>query len=249
MGSSKIVKRCFGKQASPQVLYGKNALRLQSWINHFGHSSLSFNDDQAEAMAHLLPLLLCGEQSAQLVFSQEIIRLRDNSIKHHSIISAHSERLISSLMEVESDECRHDTALQSVVDNLPEVDSVAKVQRLAKRFYTSLGRVDNYSHHFVRIAVLDTCVTQIMQAFEHSHLGANHPFSQLCGLIKKDEAKHVYISRHHAMELGAENAEFNQQQESITQNLFQLLRSQDRAFEHMGICLDALQDKLEEKWQ
>ncbi|WP_153916586.1 hypothetical protein [Shewanella sp. TC10] len=248
------ISRCFGKKTSPKISNGNNALRLQDWINQLGHTPLSFNDSQAESMAHLLPLLLCGEQSAQLVFNQEIIRLRTNSMTNnlvngHSVSSIDSEKIIISLVEVESDECRHDIALQSVADNLPEIETVSKVQRLAKRFYTSLSRVDDYQEHFVRIAILDTCVTQIMQAFEHSHLGLHHPFSQLCGLIKKDEAKHVYISRHHAIELGASHSDFCQQQEFITQHLFQLLSSQGNAFEHMGVCLDSLQQKLEEKWQ
>ncbi|MDO6611046.1 hypothetical protein Q4601_15330 [Shewanella sp. 1_MG-2023] len=249
MGKSENIslKRCFGKRAAPRMQQGKNAHRLLIWTEQLGQSVIPFNDAQTESMANLLPLLLCGEQSAQLVFNQEIARLSANSI--NQVTGANSHQLVLSLMEVESDECRHDIALQSVAEQLPEIDSVRKVQRLAKRFYSSLSRVDDYSQHFVRIAILDTCVTQIMQAFEQSHLGINHPFSQLCGLIKKDEAKHVYISRHHAIELGASHADFHQQQAFITQNLFQLLTSQGSAFEHMGICLDSLQQKLEEKWQ
>ncbi|WP_119968033.1 hypothetical protein [Shewanella japonica] len=245
------IKRCFGKQALPKVTQGNNALRLQDWINLQAQTPLLFSDNQTESMARLLPLLLCGEQSAQLVFNQEIIRLHVQDLDKtlSTDISQRNGKIVTSLMEVESDECRHDIALQTVSDKLPYIEDTRQVQRLAKRFYSGLGRVNDYSQHFVRIAILDTCVTQIMQAFETSKLGGEHPFSVLCGLIKKDEAKHVYISRHHAIELGATNDDFYQQQSLITHELFQLLTSQHHSFENMGICLDAIQHKLEEKWQ
>ncbi|MBR9729425.1 hypothetical protein ACFOD0_14950 [Shewanella intestini] len=223
-----------------------NAWRLQDWISLQHDRPLQFNDKQSEMMTCLLPLLLCGEQSAQLVFNQEIARLNNGD---DDLIKMQRQLLINALREVESDECRHDIALQQVTDNLPVLTDTIKVQRMAKRFYTQLGRVDNYQQHFVRIATLDTCVTHIMHAFEHGKLGRTHRFSQLCGLIKKDEAKHVYVSRHHAILLGATSDNFAQQQEVVSKDLFRLLTTQDKAFEHMGVCLDDLHKKLERKWQ
>ena len=179
-------KRCFGVAPQASKAISANAMRMTRWIDIKQHSPIVLNTVQTEAMAHLLPLLLCGEQSAQLVFNHEISRLSSQG----------KPKIIKALKEVESDECRHDIALQLVADDLPYFDSIMQTERQAKRFYTGLGRVNRYSEHFVRIATLDTCVTQIMHAFEHCKLGNQHAFTQLCGLIKKDEATHVYVSRH-----------------------------------------------------
>lgn len=244
------VRRCFAQATVPKVCQGNNASRLQLWLDEHTRQPLTFTDTQIDNLGQLLPLLLCGEQSAQLVFNQEIARLQSVQQQLSPLATnSQQQRLIQSLIEVESDECRHDIALQSVADQLPTLDGFIKVQRQAKRFYSRLGRVDNFSEHFVRIAVLDTCVTQIMHAFESCKLGPQHGFSQLCGLIKKDEAKHVYISRGHAIALGAQTEDFQQQQWQVSRALFELLNTQHQAFESMGICLDDIRQKLEDKWQ
>ncbi|NKF51431.1 hypothetical protein G3R49_12770 [Shewanella sp. WXL01] len=243
-------RRCFGHAATPKVTEGKNAERLTRWIAQQAKSPLVFTEAQQQHLARLLPLLLCGEQSAQLVFNQEIERLGQ---QQPSLTDKERLRTIATLQAVEADECRHDIALQQVADSLPQhndaASEIAKVQRLAKRFYMGLGRVENYQQHFVRIATLDTCVTQIMHSFEHSNLGREHGFSQLCAMIKKDEAKHVYVSRHHAIGLGASADDFAQQQESVSSDLFTLLLTQQRSFESMGVCLDSIKQRLEDKWQ
>ncbi|MCL1092617.1 hypothetical protein [Shewanella kaireitica] len=216
-----------------------NGQRIENWLKAATVSPIRFSDQQTDTMARLLPLLLCGEQSAQLVFNSEIARLAGSE---HKLI-------LSCLHGVEADEYRHDIALQQVASQLTELTSFSQVQRKAKRFYASLGRVENYSEHFVRIAILDTCVTHIMQSFEQCHLGREHPFSQLCGLIKKDEAKHVYVSRKHAMALGADANQFAEQHEQVVGNLMQLLLTQGGAFESIGVCLDGVTRKLEAKWR
>ncbi|WP_144210823.1 hypothetical protein [Shewanella donghaensis] len=234
-------QRCFALPSQPLVsrMLSPNGNRIQQWIvDHDKHKPL-FNNQQAELMASLLPLLLCGEQSAQLVFNGEISRLTGLG----------QQQLLSSLLEVEADEHRHDIALQLAADEVIHQAQFAQAQRKARRFYASLGRVTDVSEHFVQIAVLDTCVTQIMHAFEHSKLGSHHRFSVLCGLIKKDEAKHVYVSRQHAVDLGATATEFVETQRKVVQQLFGLLNTQHQAFESLGVCLDGLQRKLEDKWQ
>ncbi|WP_394131154.1 hypothetical protein [Shewanella maritima] len=244
------VTRCFGKATAAKHITGNNANRLQAWIDEQQRKPVQFTDHHLEQLSSLLPLLLCGEQSAQMVFNQEILRLQTQQIElTPSFTQSQQQSIVTTLVEVESDECRHDIALQQVADQLPILHSYTQAQRKAQLFYSQLGRVDNYSEHFVKIAVLDTCVTQIMHAFESSSLGRQHRFSQLCGLIKKDEAKHVYISRQHAQALGATSRDFNLAQQQVSHDLFALLCSQDHAFEQMGICLDDIQQKLEAKWR
>lgn len=238
---SVSLQRCFKLPANISLLerLSKNGHRINQWITAQSLQGHMFNDRQAEHMARLLPLLLCGEQSAQLVFNQEISRLSQLD----------EQQLISTLLDVEADEYRHDVALQLAAAEVANQPDFYQVQRQARRFYASLGRVECFSDHFVRIATLDTCVTHIMHAFEHSNLGKQHPFSQLCNLIKKDEAKHVYVSREHAMSLGAEQADFIDARQQVVSQLFGLLLGQQQSFEQMGVCLTQLQTKLEDKWQ
>jgi len=235
------LSRCFPlrRQSPIDIAHHSNGQRLERWLAQAADSPVHFADKHIDAMGSLLPLLLCGEQSAQLVFNSEIARLGGSKY----------DVMINSLRGVEADEHRHDIALQHVALQLPELGHFKQVQRKAKRFYAGLGRVENYSEHFVRIAILDTCVTHIMQAFEHCHLGQDHRFAQLCGLIKKDEAKHVYVSRKHALALGASFQHFAQEHEQVVKDLMHVLQSQGHAFEFMGVCLDELTLKLEAKWR
>lgn len=205
------------------------------------NSPIYYSEEEQASLAHLIPLLLCGEQSAQLVFNTEIHRL---SASNEVAVSS----LILSLKEVEAEELVHDVALQQVQSELPTVDQLIDIQRKAKRFYLHLGRVNSYCEHFVRIAILDTCVTQIMHEFEHSGLGRGHPFARLCGLIKKDEAKHVYVAKHHAQYLGATKAMFVTEHEMVLPRLYTLLSSQSEHFETLGIELTKIFTKLEDKW-
>lgn len=239
---TKVLTRCFPlikSTMTPQIALSANSQRIMRWLTEEQCNPVQFTDNQTDAMSCLLPLLLCGEQSAQLVFNSEIQRLAAGD--QHSLVAC--------LQDVEADEHRHDVALQQVAQSLSERSEFTQVQRKAKRFYARLGRVESYSEHFVRIAILDTCVTHIMQAFEYCHLGDKHRFSQLCGLIKKDEAKHVYVSRKHALALGATLDQFSHQHEYVVSDLMQLLETQGDAFESMGVCLDRLNQKLEAKWR
>ena len=240
-----ILPRCFSSPLKPSVstifdCSGANSQRIRHWMANRYNSAIYYSEEERESLAHLIPLLLCGEQSAQLVFNNEIQRLCASDEEASSAILC--------LKEVEAEELVHDLALQLVQSELPIVAQTIKIQRQAKHFYLQLGRVNSYCEHFVRIAILDTCVTQIMHEFEHSRLGKGHPFAFLCGLIKKDEAKHVYVAKHHAQYLGADKAMFMAEHEMVLPKLHILLSSQSAHFEALGIELTQLFNKLEDKW-
>ncbi|MFT5704316.1 MAG: hypothetical protein ACI8SK_000262 [Shewanella sp.] len=241
-----FLNRCFASPLKPSAsslfdCSGVNSQRIKSWVTNQYNSAIYYSEEERNSLAHLIPLLLCGEQSAQLVFNNEINRILASNEETCSSVT-------QSLMEVETDEMVHDMALQQVQSELPIVEHMIDIQRQAKRFYLQLGRVNSYCEHFVRIAILDTCVTQIMHEFEHSGLGKGHPFAILCGLIKKDEAKHVYVAKHHAQYLGASKAMFAAEHEMVLPKLYTLLSSQSAHFEALGIELTQVFTKLEDKW-
>lgn len=219
-----------------------NGKRIEQWIEQHASSAKQWLSDEQYALAHLIPLLLCGEQSAQLVFNQEITRL-------FSLNDPQNIPMLNSLAEVEADEHRHDRALQAVFDSLPKVEKQLKIQRQAQLFYSKLGRGQSRCQHFIKIATLDTCVTQIMHEFEHSLLGPNHPFARLCGLIKKDEAKHVYIAKHYAQAMGATKEMLSLEQQAVSKSLHQLLATQEQHFNRLGVDLNKLFNTLEDKWR
>lgn len=237
--NAHVNTRCFPAPAARSTLAPrKNNLRILDWMETEGVDLQMYSSAEQNSLSVLIPLLLCGEQSAQLVFSQEVARLAHQC--QHSM---------KALQEVELDEYYHDLALQHVLNQLPKQPLQRQAQRKAKRFYTSLARADNLSQHFVRISTLDACVTQLMQAVEHCYLGAHHPFARLCGLIKKDEAKHVYVSRQHAFLLGATKQDFVAEQQLILAALFGLLSEFEQTFTQLGIDLNLVFQRLEAKWQ
>lgn len=227
-----------------------NGKRIDKWIVLDGKNVKTWEWEHQYALAHLIPLLLCGEQSAQLVFNQEINRLfntkQDEGESNNQSVN---QRMIESLLAVEADEFRHDQALQLILNDLPIIKNKCKIQRQAQHFYTRLGRGESRCQHFIKIATLDSCVTQVMHEFEHSFLGAEHPFARLCGLIKKDEAKHVYVAKHHAQALGATPAMFKQAQRSVSRLLHQLLATQAEHFNYLGVDLSKIFTILEDKWR
>ena len=243
------LSRCFPlpkiKQATADqftLAENANGKRIEQWIDLYAQDVNSWKPSEQHALAHLIPLLLCGEQSAQLVFNQEINRLFNED-------QAHNQVMIKSLLEVEADEYRHDQALQAVLKQLPHIEGKRHIQRQAQRFYAKLARGEGRCQHFIKIATLDSCVTQLMHEFEHSLLGPKHPFALLCGLIKKDEAKHVYVAKHYAQALGATTAMFKQDQRSVSDLLHQLLATQVKHFDLLGVDLKKIFNTLEEKWQ
>jgi hypothetical protein len=62
----------------------------QQWLKQFPLADLRMQDSHQQALANLMPLLMCGEQSAELIFHNEVERLRcddtdnDNARKTYS---------------------------------------------------------------------------------------------------------------------------------------------------------------------
>lgn len=275
--------RCFPTPQQPAAVFPLLASShlyhpLQRWQQQYGVEIASYSDTLQHTLCGLLPLLLCGEQSAQLVFNTEINRLcsepkagvvaehivapggesvatgqltASHCSSHRGIASAdkRSQRAGAVLQSVEADEWHHDQALQFVLSQLAAERDNRRVQQQARRFFTSLSRVDSLAMQFVRIAVLDTCVTRIMQGVELGRLGRQHSFAQLCGLIRRDESRHVYVAREHARALGAKRDDFAAEADLVLKRLQNLLSLRQHEFEWLGVDLDRLCAGLEDKWR
>ncbi|USD67907.1 hypothetical protein [Vibrio sp. SCSIO 43136] len=199
-----------------------------SWLRDFEHQTLSYQTGHDQALARLLPLLICGEQSSQWVFHNERERL----------IAQGQQESVEAFEEIVADEQYHEVALEAVMNKLPQPKDITSIKRRSQRFYTLLGRQETLGDHFAQIACLDALVCQIMKVMEKSALGADHPFTLLCRAIKQDEAKHVSIAKKHAKKLGFDRSEWHQFQHNVALKLRVLLESEQQAFSVLNVDLD-----------
>jgi rubrerythrin len=203
---------------------------LSVWRREFANTKVALTDRQEESMARLLPLLLCGEQSAILIFGSEVERLQGASWRES----------IALLSAIETDEYGHEQALQELSSMLMVPADLHQIKRRAQLFYLSIGKAAGLDNHFANISQLDACVALLMHAVANSGLGRGHCIAHLFDRIKQDEARHVVISRQHFLKLGGDKDIFTQSRNTISHALVSLLSSEASSFENLGIDPDQL---------
>ena len=207
---------------------------LSRWQAYFADRPLALKPRQLEAIGGLIPSLLCGEQSAVTTFHAEARRLsRDARLE--------SARLFH---RIESDERSHEAGLQALLSKVPPAADLHAVKRRAQRFFAGLGRAESVAQHFSQIAQLDRAVCIIMWHIEHSDAGADDAVRIIARQIKRDEARHVSISRRHARALGASADDHRTLGEKISAGLGGLLEPVADRFEAIGIDFDHLARRI-----
>lgn len=204
------------------------------WRQKVSHDKISMSSRHNEALARLMPFLLCGEQSAIQVFGTEIDRLRDNGWS----------KSIDLLKEIESDEYGHELALRTLSQLLMQPDDLGSIKRQARHFYLKLGNTAGMTEHFARVAQLDACACIIMNEISNSDLGQSSPVAQLLNRIKQDEARHVNISKKHFLYLGGVESTLKENGHEVSEKLVALLRTEADSFEGLGVDPDQLFRKL-----
>ena len=204
------------------------------WRQQFLSDVRMLSPRHEEALARLIPLLLCGEQSAIHVFSEEIERLHGSPWSNS----------VSLLKVIETDEYTHEQSLQTVSSVLMEPVDLNSIKRKARHFYLGLGTTSGMVEHFARISELDTCVCIIMNSITHSDLGKRHLITKLFERIKQDEARHVNVCRKHYSHLGGDHILLKQGRSSVSSKLVSMLKTEANSFEMLGIDPDALFYKL-----
>lgn len=236
---------CF---ALPQRERDYHDSKYQQWLTTFACASAFENTSitQLTALSRLIPLLLCGEQSANFVFGQEAQRLQTQAD------CPAQNKAIAGLLEIESDEHFHDVALQAVLKEVNRLIAQANndkpttqaTNRQAQLFYLQLGKTKNLTEHLAQIFHLDTCVTLIMSAMAKSNLGANHQVVKLFKLIQKDESKHVHICSEHIRYLGGDMQQLKKQAVPIKTKLVKLLATETDSFNQLGINPEQLFQRI-----
>lgn len=202
------------------------------WQEQFQHDPMRLPTTVLESLGQVMPLLMCGEQSAALVFNREANRSEN----------AKSAVLFS---QIEADEEVHDDALQAIYADLPVSPNEAAIKRRAKRFYVAMGSDRAPADElFAGIVHLDSCVCAIMGAVEKSKLGKNHPYAQVIQRIKLDEARHVGVSRQHLRWLGSDPMRTSELGDDIRTKLADLLRPETDHWETLGVDWDKLEKQI-----
>ncbi len=210
---------------------------FRRWYKMFSHQSLWMSTAHQEALARLVPTLLCGEQSAVSVFHAEAERLSRKA----RIVS------FSIFRSIEADECLHETALQMLCAKLPVAPDLHTIKRRSQRFFLKLGQTNSVAQHFSQIAQLDSAVCMLMWHIENSAVGSIPMIGSLTGQIKNDEARHVSISRRHALALGVSRNDHRALGEQVFCGLIGLLTPMADSFEAIGVDSDRLFTRLQQR--
>jgi demethoxyubiquinone hydroxylase (CLK1/Coq7/Cat5 family) len=172
-------------------------------------------------LADVLPYLACGEISAVYAFSG---RLQDG-------VNAEVKQL---LHHIAADERRHAELIMSWQKKLPSPRQVISPSRLAM-FFQRL-EAGHPSEHLARVSALDRAVCRLL----HPLLKRGRALSRapqlhrdLCAL-RRDEARHVQLTRRMASDLGCSNERQLLLNTAIQQRLTTLMSPVADALQRMG---------------
>jgi hypothetical protein len=185
----------------------------------------------AEGLARLLPLLLCGEESAALAFAQfaELAVLDRNA------------RAQLSRMRLEEE--RHEVWLTRLRMGLPAPKPERGLRRIVRHFFLAI-REPEVGAHLGRIASLDSAVCVILGALRHPRcaLAADADLRRLLTRIHFEEAGHSRTASYYARIFGASDLRWLAI--DTRERLTRLLALRAVAFDQVGVCPDRLSRRL-----
>lgn len=224
-GSANIPRTVFRCFASPRWRPSPMRTWFTQWSEDFSAPPLVMKSRHQEALARLAPALLCGEQSAITIFQTEDGHLTRKALSV-SWTLFHS---------IENDEIAHEASLQVLRAKLPAASDEHAIRRRSQAYFASLGRAETVAHHFGQVAQLDSAVCAIMWYMQHSAVGGNSMIGRLVERIRQDEARHVSISRRHALALGLSRDDHSRLGELVRGGLTRMLEYVADSFEDIGI--------------
>lgn len=196
----------------------------------FAHPAFSVSLDAktAEALAHLVPLLCCGEEAAVVGFD----RLGQ--------AGGLDPDLRGTLRKIADDERRHDAILRGLCAALPASTQDRAVQHRARNFHLSLPRGGTVLH-LARIAGLDAAVCTILSRLLRpgAAISRDDGVHAVLTHIRKDETRHVMVSRGIAL-AAADRQAVRSAAAEARGALAELLAFGADSFEGLGIDPDRL---------
>jgi len=137
---------------------------------------------RARALAELLQVLACGEESATLAFEHLGRSEKDNALR-------------DALAGIAADETRHEALLTDLRRTLPHPAPHPRLHAAIRGFFLRLADRDARVH-CARIAAIDSGLCHIIAVLrKHGGLLAIDPAAEsVLGRIHRDEARHVVIA-------------------------------------------------------
>lgn len=190
--------------------------------------SVSLDTKAAEALAELVPLLCCGEEAAVVGF--DVLGQADGL----------DQDLRGTLRKIADDERRHDAILRGLCAALPASSQDRAVKHRARRFHLSLSRGGTVLH-LAKIAGLDAAVCTILSRLLRpgAAISRDDGVHAVLTHIRKDETRHVMVSRGIALAAADRQAVRNAAAEARGA-LAELLAYGANAFEALGVDPDRL---------
>jgi len=189
---------------------------------------LKLSDKHAGAVAALLPVLMCGEESAILTFE--------------ALSVTHSAAALA-LIGIAREEQAHELLLRRLKSALPDASDPI-LRRAARRFFLQIAARDT-GLHCARVAALDSAVCILLGALRArgSPLAKESTMSSILTRIHRDEARHVRVTAQIATAMTttpqARRAAFDAREE-----LLALLSLRFDALECLGVDPDRLSRQL-----
>ena len=186
------------------------------------------SEAEIAALGRLLPMLLCGEESAFQVFWREGRRIQDTQFSRTQDLA----------YRIAAEEVQHERLLQDLRSYCPVPDDIGSTLARTRRFFLQLASRDP-ANHFAMVAGLDSAVCLILSALTKP-LSRADVVVEILNRIRSDEARHVRFSRQHSYELGANTALVVSTAVRVRSELAALLHPLGNAFEDLGVDTDRL---------
>jgi len=183
--------------------------------------------DQAEALSQLMPVLICGEESAALVFEQ-------------FALSKTTERSRIALRRIADDEDAHERLLLRIRGSLPPYLADPQAIGALRHFFKAAAHRDTVIH-FTRIAALDSAVCGILAMMRASRcsVGRDTAIATILARIHRDEARHVKIAMGFVSALTTPRQR-NDEASAIRLCFARLLEQRGNALERLALDPDRL---------
>jgi hypothetical protein len=188
-------------------------------------------DAHAEALAELLAIFACGEESAAISFA----RLGESPIDH----VARRE-----LVQIAGEELVHEGLLRRLRGALPKPPRDKGLRRALAHFFHGVARTD-IGLHLAAIASLDSAVCLILSDLLRPGgvIAQDFAVATIFRRIRQDEAKHVRVSRHIAVGFARRDLR-GEVAESTRVGLVAVLARRGAAFERLGVDAERLLARL-----
>lgn len=146
------------------------------------YETLRLSANSAGALAELLPVLSCGEESAALTFDRLGESCQEGSLR-------------SALTAIAADEREHQKLIAGLCAALPRPGKDPSLEATLRRFFMRLADRD-VRIHCVRIVAIDSAVCQILGALRRrgTPIYSDLRVRSILARIHQDEARHVTVA-------------------------------------------------------